>query len=102
MAVSAALRCAGYPHRSSTPVLVNDDWHPPCIEAGWGLRRVEKPMQSIRRLVAVSAALLLAPFVTAVSLAGPAHAASSPGASVPFTEYLAATQGATNGTVLPV
>jgi hypothetical protein len=59
-------------------------------------------MQSIRRLVAVSAALLVAPFVTAVSLAGPAHAASSPGASVPFTEYLAATQGATNGTVLPV
>jgi hypothetical protein len=68
-------------------------------------------MQSIRRLVAASAALLVAPFVTAISLAGTADAAtvhataaSSPGATVPFTEYLAATSPgvATNGTVLPV
>jgi hypothetical protein len=71
-------------------------------------------MQPIRRLVAAGAALLVAPFVTAISLAAPAQAAvtplaaphaaaaSSPGASVPFTEYLAATQGATNATVLPV
>ena len=66
-------------------------------------------MQPIRRLVAAGAALLVAPFVTAISLAVPAqaatvHAASAAtaGASVPFTEYLAATQAATNGTVLPV
>ena len=71
-------------------------------------------MQPIRRLVAAGAALLVAPFVTAIGLAAPAQAvatahpaasAASPataGATVPFTEYLAATQGATNGTVLPV
>ena len=73
-------------------------------------------MQPKRRLVATSAALLVAPFVTAISLAAPAHAvtapaavtpraaaASSPGATVPFTEYLAATSSnaSTNGTVLP-
>jgi len=68
-------------------------------------------MQPIRRLVAVGAALLVAPFVTAISLAAPAQAvvtthpaasAAATGATVPFTEYLAATQGTTNGTVLPV
>jgi hypothetical protein len=72
-------------------------------------------MQPIRRLVAAGAALLVAPFVTAISLAAPAQALTTPaapvhaaaaaasaGATVPFTEYLAATQGATNGTVLPV
>ena len=67
-------------------------------------------MQPIRRLVAAGAALLVAPFVTAIGLAAPAQAlathpaasAATAGASVPFTEYLAATQGATNGTVLPV
>jgi hypothetical protein len=63
--------------------------------------------------VAAGAALLVAPFVTAISLATPAQALTAPaatvhaaaasaGASVPFTEYLAATQGSTNGTVLPV
>ena len=31
-----------------------------------------------------------------------AHAATTPGAPVPFTEYLAATSATTNGTVLPV
>jgi len=54
------------------------------------------------RLLVGAAVTALA--TTALSLAhvGAASAASSPGASTPFTEYLAATQGTTNGTVLPV
>ena len=46
-----------------------------------------------------AAALLAAPLLAVVA---PAHAATTPGASVPFTEYLAATNSTTNGTVLPV
>ena len=61
-------------------------------------------MQSLKRLAALTAALLVAPFAGAAIIAAPAHAATTPGASVPFTEYLAATSSgvATNGTVLPV
>jgi hypothetical protein len=61
-------------------------------------------MQSLKRLAALTAALLVAPFAGAAIIAAPAHAASTPGASVPFTEYLAATSSGvtTNGTVLPV
>jgi hypothetical protein len=54
----------------------------------------------LRLLGTIAAAALAACGLTA--LAGPARAASAPGAPVPFTEYLAATQGTTNGTVLPV
>jgi hypothetical protein len=50
------------------------------------------------RLLA-TAALLAAPLLAVVT---PAHAATTPGAPVPFTEYLAATNSTTNGTVLPV
>ena len=49
----------------------------------------------------MAATLLAAPALTLAGSAA-AHAASGPGASTPFTEYLAATQGTTNGTVLPV
>ena len=52
---------------------------------------------SLRLLATV--ALLAAPLLAVVT---PAHAATTPGASVPFTEYLAATNSTTNGTVLPV
>jgi F5/8 type C domain/Pectate lyase superfamily protein/Abnormal spindle-like microcephaly-assoc'd, ASPM-SPD-2-Hydin len=52
---------------------------------------------SLRLLATV--ALLAAPMLAVVT---PAHAATTPGASVPFTEYLAATNSTTNGTVLPV
>jgi hypothetical protein len=56
-----------------------------------------------QRLLATAAATLLAaPALTLTLEPGAAHAASAPGAAVPFTEYLAATQGTTNGTVLPV
>ena len=57
--------------------------------------------RTTRLLVGVAVTALA---TTALSLAhvGAASAASSPGASTPFTEYLAATQGTTNGTVLPV
>ena len=71
-------------------------------------------MQTIRRLAAAGTALLVAPLVTAITLAAPAHAAAphafpeagtaaAAGAPVPFTEYLAATDAnaSTNGTVLP-
>ncbi|WP_051450826.1 discoidin domain-containing protein [Actinospica robiniae] len=55
------------------------------------------------RLLATVAATLLAAPVYALAGASAAHAATTtPGASTPFTEYLAATQAATNGTVLPV
>jgi hypothetical protein len=50
------------------------------------------------RLLA-TVALLAAPMLAVVT---PAHAATTPGAPVPFTEYLAATNSTTNGTVLPV
>ena len=50
------------------------------------------------RLLA-TVALLAAPMLAVVA---PAHAATTPGAPVPFTEYLAATNSTTNGTVLPV
>ena len=43
-------------------------------------------------------ALFAAPLLAVVT---PAHAATAPGAPVPFTEYLAATGATTNGTVLP-
>ncbi|HEY3868729.1 MAG TPA: discoidin domain-containing protein [Actinocrinis sp.] len=61
----------------------------------------------LRRLAMLTAALLTAPVfsvVMGVATAAPAHAAGSPGAPVPFTEYLAATSSgvSTNGTVLPV
>ncbi|HEX4791625.1 MAG TPA: discoidin domain-containing protein [Actinospica sp.] len=49
----------------------------------------------------MTATFLAAPALT-LAASGAAHAATTPGASVPFTEYLAATQGTTNGTVLPV
>jgi hypothetical protein len=52
---------------------------------------------SLRLLATV--ALLAAPMLAVVT---PAHAATTPGAPVPFTEYLAATNSTTNGTVLPV
>lgn len=52
---------------------------------------------SVRLLATV--ALLAAPMLAVVA---PANAAATPGAPVPFTEYLAATNSATNGTVLPV
>jgi F5/8 type C domain/Pectate lyase superfamily protein len=55
-----------------------------------------------RLLATAAAALLAAPALTLTLDTGAAHAASTPGASTPFTEYLAATQGTTNGTVLPV
>lgn len=55
----------------------------------------------IRLLATVAATLLAAP-VYALAGAGAAHAATTPGAATPFTEYLAATQGTTNGKVLPV
>ena len=48
-----------------------------------------------------AATLLAAPALTLVGSTA-AHAAGGPGASTPFTEYLAATQGTTTGTVLPV
>ena len=54
--------------------------------------------RSALRLLA-TVALLAAPLLAVVA---PAHAATTPGASVPFTEYLAATNSSTNGTVLPV
>ena len=54
--------------------------------------------RSALRLLA-TVALLAAPLLAVVT---PAHAATTPGASVPFTEYLAATNSSTNGTVLPV
>jgi len=50
------------------------------------------------RLLA-TVALLAAPLLAVVT---PAHAATTPGAPVPFTEYAAATASTTNGTVLPV
>ena len=50
------------------------------------------------RLLAATA-LLAAPLLAVVT---PAHAAATPGAPVPFTEYAAATASTTNGTVLPV
>jgi hypothetical protein len=51
------------------------------------------------RLMA-TVALLAAPLLAVIT---PAHASTAPGAPVPFTEYLAATDSnaATNGTVLP-
>jgi hypothetical protein len=57
--------------------------------------------RTTRLLVGAAVAALAA---TALSIAhiGAASAASAPGASTPFTEYLAATQGTTTGTVLPV
>ena len=64
--------------------------------------RDTRPPIPLRRRAAATAALLLAPFVTAVAMAAPAHAASA-GAPVPFTEFNAGTGGtgvATNGTIL--
>ena len=58
--------------------------------------RVER-RNPLRLLATV--ALLAAPMLAVVT---PAHAATTPGAPVPFTEYLAATNSTTNGTVLPV
>jgi hypothetical protein len=58
--------------------------------------RVER-RNPLRLLATV--ALLAAPMLAVVA---PAHAATTPGAPVPFTEYLAATDSTTNGTVLPV
>ncbi|WP_325564988.1 choice-of-anchor D domain-containing protein [Actinospica sp.] len=58
---------------------------------------------SFRRRAVATAALLLAPFVTAIGFSAPAHAAAAAGAPVPFTEYNAGTGGtgvATNGTIL--
>jgi Pectate lyase superfamily protein/F5/8 type C domain len=55
-----------------------------------------------RWLLATAAATLLAVPALALAAPGAVQAASSPGASTPFTEYLAATQGTTNATVLPV
>ena len=57
--------------------------------------------RGMRLLTTVAATLLAAPLLTLVGSTA-AHAATSPGASTPFTEYLAATQGTTTGTVLPV
>jgi hypothetical protein len=57
--------------------------------------------RTVRLLATAAATLLAAPALTLVA-AGPAPAATTPGASVPFTEYLAATQATTTGTVLPV
>ena len=54
-----------------------------------------------RLLATVVATLLATPALTLTGSAA-AHAAGAPGATTPFTEYLAATQGTTNGTVLPV
>jgi hypothetical protein len=56
------------------------------------------------RLLAILVAALLAAPVFAVVTSTHAHAATAPGASVPFTEYNAATSpdAATNATVLPV
>jgi hypothetical protein len=74
-----------------------------------GFSRKAEPMSAIRircrsplRLL-TAAALLAAPLLGVVA-AAPAHAATTPGAPVPFTEYAAATSSsaATNGTVLPV
>ncbi|HWG26640.1 discoidin domain-containing protein [Actinospica sp.] len=55
----------------------------------------------IKRLLAVTAAILFAAAPLSLSTAEAAHAATTPGASVPFTEYLAASNATTNGTVLP-
>ena len=57
--------------------------------------------RAMRLLVGAAVTALAA---TALTFAHPgaASAASSPGATTPFTEYLAATQGTTTGTVLPV
>ncbi|MBR7836782.1 discoidin domain-containing protein [Actinospica durhamensis] len=55
----------------------------------------------LRTLGTLSAAALAACGLTAFTATG-AQAATTPGAAVPFTEYLAATNGTTNGTVLPV
>jgi hypothetical protein len=54
-----------------------------------------------RFLSMAAATLLAAPVLTLVGSTA-AHAADGPGATTPFTEYLAATQGTTTGTVLPV
>ncbi len=54
-----------------------------------------------RLLGTLAAAALAACGLTAVAAPG-AQAATAPGAAVPFTEYLAATAGTTNATVLPV
>ncbi|HEY3872670.1 MAG TPA: discoidin domain-containing protein [Actinocrinis sp.] len=54
------------------------------------------------RLLAILVAVLLAAPAFTIAMSAHAHAATAPGAPVPFTEYAAATAGTTNGTVLPV
>jgi F5/8 type C domain/Abnormal spindle-like microcephaly-assoc'd, ASPM-SPD-2-Hydin len=61
-----------------------------------------KRRSPLRFLAEVTAAVLAVPLLAVVASAAPAHAASTPGAPVAFTEYNAATSSnvATNGTVL--
>ena len=54
------------------------------------------------RLLVGAAVAALATTTLSLTQVGAASAASNPGASTPFTEYLAATGGTTTGTVLPV
>jgi hypothetical protein len=63
--------------------------------------RSHRSRSPLRLLGTLTAAALAACGLTTIA-AGAAHAATAPGATTPFTEYLAATQGTTNGTVLPV
>jgi hypothetical protein len=56
----------------------------------------------VTRLLAGTAATALAATALTLTHIGAADAASTPGATTPFTEYLAATQATTTGTVLPV
>ena len=58
--------------------------------------------RTTRLLATAAATLIAAPALTLAAGTGAAQAATAPGAAVPFTEYLAATQAATTGTVLPV
>jgi Pectate lyase superfamily protein/F5/8 type C domain/Abnormal spindle-like microcephaly-assoc'd, ASPM-SPD-2-Hydin len=64
------------------------------LRAGW---------RNTRLLATMTAALVAAPMIS-LATAGAARAASTPGASVPFTEYQAATSSSatTTGSVLPV
>jgi hypothetical protein len=65
------------------------------------MRSLRAGSRSVRLLATAAATLLAAPAL-ALAASGAAHAATTPGAATPFTEYLAATQGTTNATVLPV